>query len=143
MHEASVVVQVADGRLQLLELCSAQVLFGGHLFEAADDPAHVASEDSLQALTDKLPRLVTPLGVEAVGRLPDALQHMEDVQDADDSCQVGGKHFPQGALTVHDADHRLFPLGIDCLHLLLEPGDSRASPYGPFTHRFWSQSCST
>ena len=105
-HLLPVVLQVADRRQQRLATRAAQSVLGQALAESADDVADPALQQITQAGLDELLGRTTSLGVEAVGRRPESLHHVEQIEDSHRLGEVDALRLPQRAFAVHQADHR-------------------------------------
>ena len=78
-------------------------------------------------MRDELLGIVAPFGVEAVGDVPQPLQHVEQVQDADGPPQPFFLQLPQRRFAVHQADQHFVAMGIAVLGLPTSSGRSRSS----------------
>ena len=82
-HMLSVVVVVRNGGLKPFAFLARQTARDEQLPEGTDHPIHFAFQQHPQVALDKLLGLGTRLGMKAVGRRPEPLVHVEQVQDRD------------------------------------------------------------
>jgi hypothetical protein len=97
-HVLAVVGVLPDDRLECPSFLAPQIAVVQHPPQPADHITHLALQELPQAVHHKLLRLRTLFRMETVGRLPQPLQHMEQVQNAD------GPREPLALPTRHPAE---------------------------------------
>src|SRR5437016_5992472 len=128
-HAGPVTVEIVGHDRERLTLVASEPELGDRLAHALDHLAAMPLQNSLGTQSNPLLRLQTTFGMEDVGRLPQLLQYMQQIEDQSD-IELFAYPDLQSAFSVGERHVGFVALGIAAGHLGGSFGNHRGLAFG-------------